>query len=84
MRKLDISQYICLGVLHIKPTHNFAHKDSPYTRTGWSRTPSFATLGDMKHFINAVSAWTAADHTLQNTRRNNEWQMHNQTRIVKG
>lgn len=55
-----------------------------YTRTGWSRTPSFATLGDMKHFINAVSAWTAADHTLQNTRRNNEWQMHNQTRIVKG
>lgn len=37
-----------------------------YTRTGWSRTPSFTTLGDIKHSINAVSAWTAADHTLQN------------------
>lgn len=28
--ELDISQYICCDVLHIKPTHKFAHKDSPY------------------------------------------------------
>lgn len=49
-----------------------------YTRTGWSRTPPFTTLGDIKHFINAVSAWTAADHTLQNTRVDHEWHMHNQ------
>jgi len=32
--------------------------------------------------MNAVSAWTAADHTLQDTRGNNEWQMHRQTHFT--
>lgn len=26
-----------------------------------------------------MSAWIAADHTLQDTKENNEWQMHCQT-----
>lgn len=42
-----------------------------YTRTGCSNTPSFTTLEDKKHLINAVSASTAADHTLQNTKGGN-------------
>jgi len=33
--------------------------------------------------MNAVSAWTAADHTLQDTRGNNEWQMHTTNHSLK-
>lgn len=43
-----------------------------YTITGWSRIPLFTAPGEIKHFINAVSASTAEDHTLQKAKTKNQ------------